>query len=97
MLLEAFFLGMCINVGHCNELSNQYFYYNPVALEQIGAVSDQAEERVRNLVGEKIMNGLVPVAGLLMKREATIGFPNNKTISLKVKANEIGVNFSYNF
>lgn len=97
MLLEALVLGLCMNTSHCNELSRQYFYYNPVLEKNISDTSKIYQDKAKNILGDRIMNGVAPIFGLLIKREATIAFPHNKSIFLKVKTNEIGVNFSYNF
>lgn len=97
MVLESLVIGLCLNVGHCEELSRQYFYYNPVLEDRITSQAKEYEDRARQLMGEKFMNGVVPFAGFLIKREATIAFPGNQSVTLKVNTTEIGVNYSWNF
>jgi hypothetical protein len=97
MLLEAILLGLCTNVGHCNELSNQYFYYNPAIEIRANELSDMAKKRAESVLGPRMMNGLVPFVALLAKREATIPFFNNQTVFFRFKPTELGVIYSYNF
>lgn len=99
MGLELIILSLCIGNYACEPATTAYFSYNPVFKEFTQQIEANARRKTYELSGKTgqfiVFNGLVPLAGMVYKREAS--FSLHGPFGLSIKPDAVSLTYKLGF